>query len=559
MYRYDEFDEAFVRQRVAQFRDQVARRIDGSLSDEEFRPQRLKNGLYLQLHAYMLRVAIPYGTMSAAQLRQLALIADKYDRGYGHFTTRQNLQYNWPKLRDVGDILDLLADVQMHCIQTSGNCIRNVTADQFAGVAADEIEDPRPLAELIRQWSTGHPEFEYLPRKFKVAVTGAPQDRAAIYAHDIGVQIVRDPRTGEVGCKVLVGGGLGRTPMIGKVAREFIPKAQLLGYLDAIMRVYNLEGRRDNKYKARVKILVHEIGEEEFRRRVEAEYARSDVARVDVDPAEIARIESYFKGPDYAPAPERPAAIEAAKAANPAFAEWTQANLFAHRQPGYAAATISLKPIGGAPGDMTSDQMRAAADLADRFSLGEIRVTHRQNLVLPYVKQADLFELWKGLAAAGLAEGNAGLITDIIACPGLDYCALATARSIPIAQSLAKRFGDPARQREIGPLDIKISGCINACGHHHLGHIGVLGLEKRGEESYQITLGGDASERPALGELLGPGLPAAAVPDAIERLVEVYLARRTPGERFIDAVRRLGAAPFKAAFLTEKESVDAAH
>lgn len=556
MYRYDEFDEAFVRERVAQFRSQVERRLDGSLSDDEFKPLRLKNGVYLQLHAYMLRIAIPYGTLSATQLRQLALIGERYDRGYGHFTTRQNLQFNWPKLRDIPDILDLLADVGMHAIQTSGNCIRNVTADQFAGVAADEIEDPRPVAELIRQWSSLHPEFDYLPRKFKIAVTGATHDRAAILAHDVGLGIVKNA-AGEVGYRIIVGGGLGRTPMIGKVVRDFLPKPDLLAYLEALMRVYNLEGRRDNKYKARVKILVHEIGIEAFRARVEEEFARLDRATTNADPAEIARIAAYFAAPAYEALPDRNAAFEAAKSANPAFRDWVEVNSFAHRVPGYAALTISLKSIGEAPGDATSAQMRAVADLAERYSFSEVRITHAQNLVLPHVRKTDLFAIWQALGEHGLAEANVGLITDIISCPGLDYCALATARSIPIAQTLSKHFADAQRQREIGPLNIKISGCINACGHHHVGHIGILGLEKRGAESYQITLGGDATENAAIGEIIGPGISAEDVPAAIERLVEVYLAKRIAGETFIDAVKRLGLAPFKAAFVTEADDVAA--
>ncbi len=553
MYRYDEFDERFVRERVAQFRDQVGRRLDGSITEDEFKPLRLMNGIYLQLHAYMLRIAVPYGTLSAKQLRQLALIGEKYDRGYGHFTTRQNLQFNWPALKDVPEILDLLADVEMHCIQTSGNCIRNVTADHFAGVAADEIEDPRPVAELIRQWSSLHPEFSFLPRKFKIAVTGGIEDRAATKAHDIGLRVVRHPDTHAVGYEIMVGGGLGRTPMIAKMVREFLPKADLLAYLEAIMRVYNLEGRRDNKYKARVKILVHEIGIEEFRSRVEAEFAKLDGPSVNADPEELKRIEAYFAPPAYEKLPGPSKAFEAAKAMNPEFERWIETNGFPHRVPGYAAVTISLKPIGEAPGDITSEQMRAVADLAERYSFGELRVTHFQNLVLPYVKQADLFALWQALVEAGLATANSGLITDIIACPGLDYCALATARSIPIAQAIAKRFADEERQKDIGQLNIKISGCINACGHHHVGHIGILGLEKKGQESYQVTLGGDATETAAIGEILGPGLTADEVPDAIERLVGVYLGQRDEGESFIDSVRRLGLAPFKAAFLDNPE------
>ena len=554
MYRYDEFDAHFVRERVAQFSDQVARRLDGSLTEEEFKPLRLKNGVYLQLHAYMLRIAIPYGTLSSRQMRQLALIGETYDRGYGHFTTRQNLQFNWPKLRDVPAILGLLADVEMHCIQTSGNCIRNVTADHFAGLAQDEIEDPRPLCELIRQWSTAHPEFSYLPRKFKIAVTGARHDRAVIKAHDIGIRIVQSAQ-GEIGCEISVGGGLGRTPMIGKVVRDFLPKADLLAYLEAIMRVYNLEGRRDNKYKARVKILVHEIGTEEFQRRVEAEFATLDGPSVNADPAELARIAAYFAPPPFEELPAHSAACVAACAANPEFARWAQTNLTPHRIPGYAAATVSLKPIGGTPGDATSAQMRLIADLAERYSFGEIRITHAQNIVLPHLRQDDLFAVWQALAEAGLATANLNLITDIISCPGLDYCALATARSIPVAQAIARRFADPQRQAEIGELNIKISGCINACGHHHVGHIGILGLEKRGIESYQLTLGGDATENAAIGEILGPGLPAEAVPDAIEAIIGVYEAQRQQDERFIGTVRRVGLAPFKAAF---RELVDVA-
>ncbi|AMJ59766.1 nitrite/sulfite reductase [Bosea sp. PAMC 26642] len=555
MYRYDEFDERFVRDRVAQFGDQVARRLDGSLTEDEFKPLRLKNGVYLQLHAYMLRIAIPYGTLSSRQLRQLALIGERYDRSYGHFTTRQNLQFNWPKLRDVPAILDLLADVEMHCIQTSGNCIRNVTADHFAGVAQDEIEDPRPVCELIRQWSTAHPEFSYLPRKFKIAATGAQHDRAVIKAHDIGLRIVRHPESGEIGYEISVGGGLGRTPMIGKVVRDFLPKADLLAYLEAVMRVYNLEGRRDNKYKARVKILVHEIGTEEFRRRVEAEFSALDGPSVNADAEELARIAAYFTPPAYETLPPDSGALAVAKAGNPDFARWVDTNLTPHRVPGYTAVTISLKPVGLAPGDATSEQMRLVADLAERYSFDELRVTHAQNLVLPHVRKDDLFAIWQALVPVGLATANLGLITDIIACPGLDYCSLATARSIPIAQAIAQRFADADRQASIGELNIKISGCINACGHHHVGHIGILGLEKRGIESYQITLGGDATENAAIGEILGPGLPAEDVPDAIEAIVGVYESQRHDGERFIETVKRVGLVPFKAAF---RELADAA-
>ncbi len=556
MYRYDEFDAGFVRERVALFRDQVQRRIDGSLSEDEFKPLRLKNGVYLQLHAYMLRVAIPYGFLSSKQLRQLALIGDTYDRGYGHFTTRQNIQFNWPRLRDVPDILELLADVEMHCIQTSGNCIRNVTADHFAGVAADEWIDPRPVCELIRQWSTAHPEFSYLPRKFKIAVTGASHDRAVVKAHDIGLRIVKYPDTGAYGFEVSVGGGLGRTPMIGKVIRDFLPVDELLAYLEAVMRVYNLEGRRDNKYKARIKILVHETGVEALKAQIEQEYAQLHGPSINADPAELARIAAYFAPPQYEVLPAVSARLEAAQSANPAFADWVDTNGFAHKVAGYRAITISLKGIGEIPGDITSEQMRQVADLADRFSLSEIRVSHNQNLILPNVKNDDLFALWQGLAEAGLSSANVGLITDIIACPGLDYCALATARSIPIAQAIAKRFADPVRQREIGPLNLNISGCINACGHHHVGQIGILGLEKRGQESYQITLGGDPTEQAAIGEIVGPGLTAEAVPDAIERLVDVYLSARQTGESFIETFRRIGIGPFKLAFQHHLEGAD---
>ena len=556
MYRYDEFDARFVRERVAEFRAQVERRLDGSLTEDEFKPLRLMNGLYLQLHAYMLRIAIPYGTLTSRQLRQLALIADRYDRGYGHFTTRQNIQFNWPKLKDVPDILALLAEVEMHAIQTSGNCIRNVTADHFAGVAADEVEDPRPTAELIRQWSSLHPEFSFLPRKFKIAVTGAQHDRAAVKAHDIGLRILRHPASGEIGYEVMVGGGLGRTPMIGKVVREFLPKHDLLAYLEAIMRVYNLEGRRDNKFKARVKILVHEIGADEFRRRVEQEFAALDGPSINADPQEVMRIAAYFAPPAYEELPDHSLKLETARAAHREFARFVETNVFPHRTPGYAAVTISLKPIGGVPGDASSEQMRIIADLAERYSFGEIRVTHIQNLVLPYVRKDDLFALWEALDAAELGTANSGLVTDIIACPGLDYCSLATARSIPIAQSISRRFADNARQREIGPLGIKISGCINACGHHHIGHIGILGLEKNGAEYYQLTLGGDATEHAALGERLGPGLAAEEVPDAVEKIVDVYLARRAPNEEFIETYRRLGIEPFRRAFQGELHAAD---
>ncbi|MEO5640987.1 MAG: nitrite/sulfite reductase [Sphingomicrobium sp.] len=555
MYRYDEYDETIVRQRAAQFRGQVERRIDGSLTEEEFTPLRLMNGLYLQLHAYMLRVAVPYGTLNSRQLRQLALIAEKYDRGYGHFTTRQNIQYNWPVLKDVPDILDLLADVEMHAIQTSGNCIRNVTADHFAGVAADEVEDPRPTAELIRQWSTLHPEVSFLPRKFKIAVTGAEDDRAAIAVHDIGLQILRND-AGEIGYKVLVGGGMGRTPFIGKTVRGFLPKAELLGYLEAIMRVYNLEGRRDNKYKARVKILVHETGTEEFIARVEAEYARSPKPSVQADPAEVARIAVYFAPPEYETLAPTSASFDAARKADPAFELFAATNFFPHKIPGYTALTVSMKPVGAPPGDASAKQMYQLADIAERWSLDEMRITHVQNVVLPHVKLDDVHAVWTALVEAGLETPNAGLITDIIACPGMDYCKLATARSIPIAEAISTRFADPVRQRDIGPLGIKISGCINACGHHHVGAIGILGLEKGGVENYQITLGGEPGTDASLGERLGAGIEGDAVPGAIERIVDTYLELRTgEDEAFIATVRRVGLDPFKPALVAPGVSV----
>ena len=555
MYRYDEFDEAIVRDRIAQFRAQVARRLDGSLSEEEFVLIRQMNGLYLQLHAYMLRVAIPYGTLNSRQARQLALIAERYDRGYGHFTTRQNIQFNWPRLIDVPEILELLADVQMHCIQTSGNCIRNVTADHLAGVAADEIEDPRPTAELIRQWSTLHPEFSFLPRKFKIAVSGAVHDRTVLAIHDVGVQIVFDEERGGIGYRISVGGGMGRTPMLGKVIRDFLPKEELLSYLEAILRAYNLAGRRDNKHKARIKILVHEIGLEAFRERVERIFARLDRTSIDVDAAERARIAAYFAPPPFADLPAESAALEEARRRDPALDAFVRTNLIRHRQPGYAALTVSTKPIGGVPGDVTAEQLRVLADLAEAYSFDELRIAHSQNVVLPHVRLDDVPAVWARLVEAGLATANAGLVTDIIACPGMDYCKLATARSIPIAQAISERFADPARAAEIGPIGIKISGCINACGHHHVGNIGILGLERQGIENYQITIGGDATELAALGERLGPGVDAEAVPDVIERIVAIYLAERAPGETFADTARRIGIEPFRPALAAPKEAV----
>ncbi len=545
MYRYDEFDRAFLAERTAQFRDQVARRLAGDLSEDEFKPLRLMNGLYLQLHAYMLRIAIPYGTLSSAQMRRLAEVARRWDRGYGHFTTRQNLQLNWIRLEDAPDVMEALADVDMHGIQTSGNCIRNVTADQYAGVAADEIEDPRIWAEIIRQWSTLHPEFTFLPRKFKIAVTGAELDRAAIRVHDIGLRM-RPGRDGGAGFEVVVGGGLGRTPLVGKTIREFLPKDDLLAYLEAVMRVYNALGRRDNIYKARIKILVHDLGAERMAAMVEEEFASvQKEGGVALDPDLVARIRAHFAPPDYAPAPHEPPEVLALERADPAFARWRRTNTARHREPGYAIVNLSLKPHGRPPGDATTDEMMAVADIADRWSLGEIRVAHEQNLVLPHVRQADLPELWKAVAAIGFATPNIGYLTDIIACPGLDYCALATARSIPIAERLADRFRDLDRLHDIGPFRINISGCINACGHHHVGHVGLLGVDKNGEEFYQITLGGSAEEDTAIGRIIGPAVSSAEVVDAIERIVETYVDLRQPGETFLDTCRRVGNAPFK--------------
>ncbi len=546
MYRYDEFDATFVSERVDQFRGQVERRVKGELTEEQFRPLRLMNGLYLQLHAYMLRVAVPYGTLSSRQMRKLAFIADKYDRGYGHFTTRQNIQYNWPKLPDVPDILGHLAEVEMHAIQTSGNCIRNVTADQWSGVAANEVEDPRPYAELMRQWSSLHPEFSFLPRKFKIAVTGDEADRAAIAYHDIGLRVKKNEQ-GETGFEVFVGGGMGRTPMIAARVRDWLAKSELLVYLEAIMRVYNLNGRRDNKYKARIKILVHELGAEEFKRQVEEEYSLLDAPQITPPEQELERIAAYFAPPAYEDLDENDANHTQHLVDNKDFAEWVERNVAPHKMPGYSIVNISLKPTGGVPGDATSDQMRAIADLAEHLSLDEIRATHEQNLVLPNVRKYDLFAVWQKLKEHKLADANIGLVTDIIACPGLDYCALATARSIPIAQDVSNRLGDIARQRDIGDLKIKISGCINACGHHHAGHIGILGLEKRGQEYYQITLGGSGDEAASIGQIIGPGFSSETVTDAVETIVDTYVDLRQNGETFLEAYRRVGAEPFKEA------------
>ena len=546
MYRYDEFDRALVLERVEQFRGQVARRLSGELEEEEFKALRLRNGLYLQLHAYMLRVAIPYGTLSSQQMRKLAHIARVYDRDYGHFTTRQNIQYNWPKLVDVPDILAELAEVEMHAIQTSGNCIRNVTADHFAGVAADEIEDPRVYAEIVRQWSTLHPEFSFLPRKFKIAVNGTVQDRAALRVHDIGLQIRRNS-TGKIGFEVMVGGGQGRTPFIAPTIRKFLPKQHLLSYLEAILRVYNQLGRRDNLYKARIKILVDSTGVENFTKLVEEEWAEIKGGELTLPEDEHRRILDYFSPPQYQESNGVSKIFETHKTWNLDFSRWCKTNVANHKRPGFSVITISLKPIGGAPGDASADQMDVIAGLAEKFSHDEIRVTHEQNLVLAHVCQSDIYEVWEALENAALSTPNIGLISDMITCPGLDYCNLANARSIPVAQNIAKKFEDLDRQHDIGELKIKISGCINACGHHHVGHIGILGVDKRGEEFYQITLGGSGAEDAALGDIVGRAFGYDEVTDAIETIVDTYVTERRNAERFLDTYRRVGLGPFKEA------------
>ena len=551
MYKYNDFDHAFVMSRNAQFREQVNRRISGALSEDEFKPLRLMNGLYLQLHAYMLRVAIPYGTLNSAQMRQLAMIADRWDKGYGHFTTRQNIQFNWPKLQDVPDILDALAEVEMHAIQTSGNTIRNVTADHFAGAASDEIADPRIYAELIRQWSTDHPEFQFLPRKFKVAVTGAQQDRAVIHAHDIGLQIVE--QNGRLGMRVIIGGGLGRTPMIGKVIREFVAMDDILPYLESLVSVWNLLGRRDNKYKARIKITIHENGIDEFSRLVDERFALIRPSFQGFDQTLLSEISDAFATPQF----QRfeLSAFDRRYQVDPNFRSWVDTNITTHKQADYAIATISLKSHGETPGDASSAQMRHIADLAETYSHDELRISHEQNIVLPHVHKAHLPDVYDALGAIGLATANIGLISDIIACPGMDYCALATARSIPVAQDIATHFDALKLEHDIGPLKIKISGCINACGHHHVGHIGILGLDRAGVENYQITLGGDGTETPAIGERAGPGFGADEVIPAIERLIHFYLNERlTPSETFLECYRRLGLGPFKAALYETEHS-----
>lgn len=558
MYQYDEYDQRIVDERVAQFRDQTNRYLSGELSEDEFRPLRLQNGLYVQRYAPMLRIAIPYGNLRTDQLRMLGHIARKYDRGYGHFSTRQNLQFNWPKLEDVPDILDLLSSVQMHAIQTSGNCIRNVTADPFAGVAGDEHIDPRPWCEIVRQWSTFHPEFAYLPRKFKIAVNGAEQDRAIIRAHDIGLDLVR-AAGGDVGFRVLVGGGLGRTPIIGEEVSSFVPWQQILNYCEAVLRVYNLHGRRDNAYKARIKILVKALGVEEFARQVEAEFAHLKDGPSTLTQAEIDRVSSRFDDPELPPEPAHDEAYTAHLASDKAFANWVGRNVRAHKAQGYASVLLSLKKHGVAPGDITAEQFDAVADLADRHAFGEARSTHEQNLVLASVRQADLYAVWQQASAAGLATPNIGLLTDIIACPGGDFCALANAKSIPIANAIQARFDDLDYLHDIGEIEVNISGCMNACGHHHVGHIGVLGVDKNGSEWYQVTIGGEQGNRAALGKVIGPSFAAAEMPDVVSSLINTYTENRHPDERFIDTVRRLGIEPFKTRVYAEREQRKHAH
>jgi sulfite reductase (NADPH) hemoprotein beta-component len=549
MYHYNDFDHAFLAERNTQFRAQVERRIDGRLTEDEFKPLRLMNGLYLQLHAYMLRVAIPYGTLNSAQMQKLALLAETWDKGYGHFTTRQNIQYNWPKLRDVPDMLDALAAVGMHAIQTSGNTIRNVTADHFAGAAADEVADPRPVAELLRQWSTDHPEFQFMPRKFKIAITGSPNDRAVTAAHDIGLRIVK--RDGQIGYQVWVGGGLGRTPMIGKVLADFVTLEDLLPYLEATVAVWNVIGRRDNKYKARIKILVHEFGLENLRAEVETEFAlRKSLYDAAKARDLLAEITAHFAPPTFETALVE--AFDAARAADPVFQSWADTNLSDHRADGYAIVSISLKKQGATPGDASADQMRVMADIAAEFGHDELRISHEQNVILPHVHKRHLPEIHARLKAAGLATANIGLISDIIACPGMDYCALATARSIPVAQEIATRFDALKLEHDVGPLKIKISGCVNACGHHHVGHIGILGLDRAGVENYQITLGGDGTEDAVIGTRTGPGFSYDQIVPAIERIVMAYLKLRADaGETFLQTYRRLGMEPFKTALYPE--------
>ena len=544
MYRYDQYDHPIVKERVAQFKGQVERRLSGELTEDEFRPLRLQNGLYMQRHAYMLRVAVPYGLLSSKQMRMFAHIARKYDRGYGHFTTRQNIQYNWIELEQTPAILADLASVEMHAIQTSGNCIRNTTTDQFAGVAADELEDPRAFIEILRQWSTFHPEFAWLPRKFKIAVNAAAEDRAAVKVHDIGLNLVKN-ETGELGFQVLVGGGLGRTPIIGSVIREFLPWQHLLSYVEAIMRVYNQYGRRDNKYKARIKILVKALGVEEFTRQVEAEWADLKDSPSTLTAEEVARVATYFAPPPYEKLNDSDALLQQQRGENKAFSNWLGRNVKPHKVPGYAIVTLSLKKTGTPPGDATAEQMDFVADLADRYSFGELRVTHEQNLVLPDVKQSELLALFQEAKAHGLATPNLGLLTDMICCPGGDFCSLANAKSIPIAEAIAERFDNPDFQHDIGDIDLNISGCINACGHHHIGNIGVLGVDKDGSEWYQVSIGGRQGNDSQVGKIIGPSFSAGQMPEVIGRLLEVYVRERHEDERFIDTFDRIGVEPFK--------------
>jgi sulfite reductase (NADPH) hemoprotein beta-component len=544
MYRYDQYDFQIVKERIAQYRDQVRRRLSGELAEDEFRPLRLQNGLYLQRHAYMLRVAVPYGLLSAPQMRMFAEIARKHDRGYGHMTTRQNIQYNWITLEETPEILEKLASVEMHAIQTSGNCIRNITTDEFCGVAADEIVDPRPYAEIMRQWSTFHPEFAYLPRKFKIAFNGSVEDRAATAVHDLAFTVLQNEQ-GETGFRVMVGGGMGRTPILGSVIREFLPREHLLTYTEAIMRVYNQYGRRDNIYKARIKILVKAIGAEDFARQVEAEWTDIKDGPSTLIEEEFNRVAAYFAPPAYESLEDGGAALAAQQDENKAFANWINRNVKPHRVPGYAIVLLSLKKTGVPPGDITADQMDFVAGLAERYSFGELRVTHEQNLVLADVKQSELFALWQEAKAQGLATPNIGLLTDIICCPGGDFCSLANAKSIPIAEAIAERFDNLDFQHDIGDIELNISGCINACGHHHVGNIGILGVDKDGAEWYQVSLGGAQGNESSIGKIIGPSFSAHQMPTVIERLLEVYVRDRTEDERFIDTVRRVGVAPFK--------------
>jgi sulfite reductase (NADPH) hemoprotein beta-component len=552
MYQYDLIDKEFLADRSAEFRGQVARRLSGELTEDQFKPLRLMNGLYLQLHAYMLRVAIPYGSLNATQARRLAQIARDYDKGYGHFTTRQNIQFNWIKLKDAPEILDKLAEVDLHAIQTSGNCIRNTTSDPYAGATAEEVDDPRVWCEVIRQWSTLHPEFSFLPRKFKIAITASAKDRTAAKVHDIGL-LMRKGRDGQLGFEVIVGGGQGRTPYVGPTIKQFLPTDRLLSYLEAVLRVYNRHGRRDNIYKARIKILVAALGAEEFARQVEEEWSKIDAARADLPSSELARIRAAFAQTPFETLPARSEAFETAKAHDPAFARFVRNNVRAHKQPGYAIVEISLKAQEQTPGDASADQLDVVADLAERYGFNDLRVTHAQNLVLPHIKRDDLPTVFAALQAANLATANIDLVSDIIACPGLDYCALANARAIPIAQDIARQFADLDRAEQVGELKIKISGCINACGHHHVAHIGILGVDKKGEEFYQLSLGGSGAEDASIGKILGPALPADKVATAVDQLVGAYLAVRSDGERFLDTYRRVGLEPFKEAVYAQAD------